>query len=85
MLDSLYSQTEEWINARLDNIDKLIGDIIQYTNENASNINETLKEMADLYLLITMCDRQPEREEEALELLKKHVEQFETLYKKTEV
>lgn len=46
MLDSLYSQTEEWINARLDNIDKLIGDIIQYTNENASNINETLKETA---------------------------------------
>ena len=42
-------------------------------------------EMADLYLLITMCDRQPEIEEEALELLKKHVEQFETLYKKTEV
>ncbi|MDD6305857.1 MAG: hypothetical protein PUA75_02740 [Clostridiales bacterium] len=42
-------------------------------------------EMADLYLLIAMCDRQPEREEEALELLKKHVEQFETLYKKTEV
>ena len=42
-------------------------------------------EMADLYLLITMCYRQPEREEEALELLKKHVEQFETLYKKTEV
>lgn len=42
-------------------------------------------EMADLYLLITMCDRQQEREEEALELLKKHVEQFETLYKKTEV
>lgn len=38
---------------------------------------------APIYLLITMCDRQPEREEEALELLQKHVEQFGRLYKKT--
>lgn len=38
---------------------------------------------APIYLLITMCDRQPEREDEALELLQKHVEQFGRLYKKT--
>lgn len=37
---------------------------------------------APLYLLLTLCDRHPEREKEALGTLEKHVRQFNRLYKK---
>lgn len=39
---------------------------------------------APLYLLLTLCDRQPEREPEALQLLERHIRQFSHLYKKEE-
>lgn len=39
---------------------------------------------APIYLLLTMCDRQPEREQEALEVLEKHIRQFSRLYQKGE-
>lgn len=35
-----------------------------------------------MYTLITLCDRQPEREGEVLDLLKRHIEQFVRIYKK---
>lgn len=35
-----------------------------------------------IYTLITICDRQPEREEEMLALLKRHINQFVRLYTK---
>lgn len=35
-----------------------------------------------VYLLLTMCDRQPEREPEAISLLERHVRQFNRLYRK---
>lgn len=35
-----------------------------------------------MYTLITLCDRQPEREGEVLDLLKRHIEQFIRIYKK---
>jgi hypothetical protein len=31
---------------------------------------------APLYMLLTLCDRQPEREAEALQLLERHIRQF---------
>jgi len=34
-----------------------------------------------MFLLLTLCDRQPEREEEALQLLEKHIRQFNRMYK----
>jgi AcrR family transcriptional regulator len=34
-----------------------------------------------IYLLLTLCDRQPQREEEALVLLEKHIRQFNRIYK----
>lgn len=43
MLDNLYSQTEEWVNARLDNIDGLISSAIESTNQNSDSIRETLE------------------------------------------
>lgn len=36
---------------------------------------------APLYLLLTLCDRQPEREPEALQMLEQHIRQFNRLYK----
>ena len=35
---------------------------------------------APLYMLLTLCDRQPEREVEALKLLERHIRQFNKVY-----
>ena len=43
MLDTIVSETEEWINARLDNLDGLVKGVIDSTNENAKSIRETLE------------------------------------------
>ena len=40
----------------------------------------TLHFYAPLYMLLTVCDREPEREQEALELMEKHIRQFDKLY-----
>lgn len=37
---------------------------------------------APLYVLLTLCDRQPEREEQALHQLKLHIQQFQRIYKR---
>ena len=37
---------------------------------------------APLYLLLTLCDREPERESEALRSLEQHIKQFNLIYKK---
>ena len=37
---------------------------------------------APLYLLLTLCDREPEREPEALRLLEQHIKQFNQIYKR---
>ena len=34
-----------------------------------------------IYMLLTLCDREPQREEEALRLLEKHIRQFNKMYK----
>ena len=35
---------------------------------------------APIYMLLTLCDRQPEREAEALNLLEQHIRQFNRIY-----
>ena len=40
----------------------------------------TLHFYAPIYMLLTVCDREPERELEALELMEKHIRQFDKLY-----
>ena len=35
---------------------------------------------APIYMLLTLCDRQPEREPEALELFERHIRQFSRVY-----
>lgn len=37
---------------------------------------------APIYMLLTMCDRQPERESEALQLIKAHIKQFNFIYRR---
>lgn len=39
---------------------------------------------APIYMLLTLCDRHPEREEEALRLIEEHIKQFNKIYKKEE-
>ena len=36
---------------------------------------------APIYLLMTVCDREPQREAEALQMLEKHIRQFNRMYK----
>lgn len=40
----------------------------------------TLHFYAPIYYLLTICDREPEREKEALKLLDEHIRQFDRLY-----
>lgn len=39
---------------------------------------------APIYMLLTMCDRQPEREAELSKLLEQHIRQFSRIYQKEE-
>ena len=49
ILDQLQSDTQEWIDRRLDDLDNLIQDIINQSNENASDISQTITSTAENY------------------------------------
>ena len=44
----------------------------------------TLHFYAPIYMLLTICDREPEREAEALKTLEAHIRQFNRLYARNE-
>lgn len=44
LMDDYYSQFEEYLNARLDNIDGLMQEMIDNTNANSSTIDQTIKD-----------------------------------------
>lgn len=48
-LDKLYEQYEETLNNALDDVDKLIADVIKGVNLGSQNIVDTIKEAADKY------------------------------------
>lgn len=48
-------------------------------NEDASVM--ALQFFAPIYLLMTVCDREPQREVESLQILEKHIRQFNRMYK----
>ena len=48
-------------------------------NEDASVM--ALQFFAPIYLLMTVCDREPQREVESLQILEKHIRQFSRMYK----
>lgn len=47
ILDELYSEYEELLNTRLDNLDALVSDMITEINTDASSISSTISEKAD--------------------------------------
>lgn len=47
LLDDLYEEYEEILNKRLDNVDRLVSDMIDVTNKNAANIAETIQREAE--------------------------------------
>lgn len=49
LYDDLYSDTEQWINERLDDIDGLIIKAVDATNKNAETISNTINSAADAY------------------------------------
>ena len=44
----------------------------------------TLHFYAPIYFMLTVCDREPERESEMLKLLDEHIKQFDRLYGRNE-
>lgn len=48
-LDKLYEQYEETLNKALDDVDKLIGDVIKGVNSGSQDIVDTIKEATDKY------------------------------------
>lgn len=49
-------------------------------NEDANVM--ALQFFAPIYLLMTVCDREPQREAESLQMLEKHIRQFSRMYKR---
>lgn len=47
LLDNLYDEYSETLNSRLDDIDKLISDMIDEANKNAGNIQDAIMKAAD--------------------------------------
>lgn len=47
LLDNIYSETEAWINERLDNADELLQNIIDEVNADSGIISETIREQAE--------------------------------------
>lgn len=62
----------------------LLGMVAQAGMLHTDNVNiMTLHFYAPIYFLLTMCDRDPEREPEALKTLDEHIKQFNRLYGRT--
>ncbi len=62
----------------------LLGLVAQAGMLHTDNVNiMTLHFYAPIYFLLTMCDRDPEREPEALKTLDEHIKQFNRLYGRT--
>lgn len=49
ILDQLQSDVKSWVDTRLDALDNLIQDIIEQSNENASDISQTITSTAESY------------------------------------
>ena len=74
--------SEQYVNGPL----SYQGEIFKLMVGNGAFVNldidaMTLQFYSPIYMLLTLCDREPEREAEALKLLEKHIRQFSLLYK----
>lgn len=49
LLDDLMTDTEQWVNERLDNLDGLVAEAVNATNQNAETISNTIHEATNAY------------------------------------
>lgn len=79
-LAALFSK--QYVDAPLSYQGKLFGALIQDGVLKPESLQIiALHFYAPIYLLLNLCDRQPERESEAMGLLEQHIRQFNRIYK----
>lgn len=82
-LASLY--TEQYFDAPLSYQEKMLGLLSQGgTLRQEDSQIAAMHFYAPIYMLLTLCDRDPGRENESLHILEQHIKQFNRLYGKKE-
>ena len=80
-LAALY--TKQYVDDPLSYQGVMMGMMVSAGAFKTDNVNiMTLQFYAPFYLLLTLCDREPEREEEATKILIAHIKQFNQLYRR---
>lgn len=78
-LARVYSQ--QYFDMPLSYQGMLLGLLVSQGFLSAENVQiMTLHFYSPIYMLLTVCDREPEREQEALKLMEEHIRQFDKLY-----
>lgn len=78
-LAKVYSQ--QYFDAPLSSQGMLLGLLVSQGLLVTENVPVmTLHFYAPIYMLLTVCDREPDREPEALKLIEEHIRQFDKLY-----
>lgn len=80
-LAALY--TKQYVDDPLSYLGIMMGMMVSSGAFKTDNVNiMTLQFYAPFYLLLTLCDREPEREEEATQIMIAHIKQFNQLYRR---
>ncbi len=80
-LAALY--TKQYVDDPLSYLGIMMGRMVSSGAFKTDNVNiMTLQFYAPFYLLLTLCDREPEREEEATQIMIAHIKQFNQLYRR---
>lgn len=80
-LAALY--TKQYVDDPLSYQGIMMGMMVSAGAFKTDNVNiMTLQFYAPFYLLLTLCDREPEREEEATQIMIAHIKQFNQLYRR---
>ena len=75
--------SRQYIDAPLSSEGKLLGIMAEQGVLQAGNAEVmTLHFYAPFYMLMTVCDREPDRETEAVRILEEHIRQFNRLYRR---
>lgn len=78
--------TKQYVDDPLDYQSLMFGTLKNLGLFKGENANITaLQFYSPIYFLITLCDRHPQREQEALTILEQHIKQFNSLYRIDEV
>ena len=80
-LAALY--TKQYVDDPLSYQGIMMGMMVSSGAFKTDNVNiMTLQFYAPFYLLLTLCDREPEREEEATQIMIAHIKQFNQIYRR---